>query len=176
MTHPLPLLESLTRRLAETPEEFLLPEPTISVVAIAHDTLRAFGVSNPPSLATNPITALTCWLLNDPWFLDHPDLAAQVQTLLATSLKPLAATVKAGDFVTAPDRREELARFCLAALGLRPQGETVAQAKDRLSALDSVERLKVIRDTQAAEARAQKIRIEMARKAAEEAAAKETRE
>ena len=89
---------------------------------------------------------------------------------------PMGPFITPKEFVTDPDRREELARFCLAELGLRPQGESVAQAKDRLTSLDSLERVRVLRDTQAAEARAQEVRQMMARRAAEEAAAKETRE
>ena len=56
------------------------------------------------------------------------------------------------------------------------QGESAAQAKDRLTALDSLERVKVLRDTLEAEARANEVRKMMAKRAAEEAAAKETRE
>jgi hypothetical protein len=71
-----------------------------------------------------------------------------------------------------PDRREELVRVCLAELGLRPRGETVAQAMDRLNTLDSVERKRVVDQTREAEARARQIREAMARRAAQEAAAR----
>jgi hypothetical protein len=71
-----------------------------------------------------------------------------------------------------PDRREELVRLCLKGLGLIPQGESAAQAADRLTTLDSVERDRVIRETRQAEARAREIREAMARKRAEEAAAR----
>jgi hypothetical protein len=182
-----PILESLTHRLSECPEEFLL-EPrveskgAISVVAIAHDHLRAMGMSMPEGLRDNrnaaflSVVAVACWLLHDDWFLARPELAPRMQRLLISTLEPISAVVPARDFVTDPDRREELARYCLAELGLRPQGESIAQAKDRLTALDSQERMRVLRDTQAAEARAQEVRKMMARRAAEEAAAKETRE
>jgi hypothetical protein len=64
----------------------------------------------------------------------------------------------------------------LRALDLRPAGESVVQAQDRLTTLDSVERVRVIKEARAAEERARKIREEMARKAAEEAAAAYGRE
>jgi hypothetical protein len=182
-----PVLESLTRRLAECPEEFLLPprigdSGVISVVAIAADHMRGMGVAIPESLHDTrnavylSLAAITCWLLHDDWFLSRPGLAPQMQRLLNDGLQPLAAIVQPKEFVTDPDRREELARLCLAQLGLRPQGESLAQAKDRMTALDSVERVRVLRDTREAEARAQEVRKMMAKRAAEEAAAKATRE
>ena len=87
---------------------------------------------------------------------------------------PDAASPEA--FVTDPDRREELARLCLKALGLRPAGETIAQAEDRLATLNSVERESVRKATAAAEQRAQAIREAMARKAEDEANMKAMRE
>src|SRR5690349_4564706 len=125
-----PILESLTRRLAETPDEFL--DPAINVTAIVGDTLRAMGVAIPqpfPAIKDQShltLIALTCWLLHEDWFLRHPDLAPRVQPLF-TSLKPLSEIVQPREFITDPDRREELARFTLHALSLRPQGETEAQ-------------------------------------------------
>ena len=78
--------------------------------------------------------------------------------------------------VTDPDRREELARLALARLGFRPAGETVAQAQDRLTTLNSAERARVMKAAQVAEQRARQIREALARKAAEESADKWTRE
>ncbi len=182
-----PILEALTHRLAECPEEFLLPprvgnSGTISVSAIAHDHLRAMGIAAPGGIGATSDTAcltlvaITTWLLHAGWFLSRPELASKMQVLLSKSLRPLSEVVQPRMFVTDPDRREELARFCLSELGLRPRGETEAQAKDRLTAIDSLERVRVLRDTQEAEARAQEVRKQMARRAAEEAAAKATRE
>jgi hypothetical protein len=88
---------------------------------------------------------------------------------LATVLRPEAV-------VTDPDRREEFVRLCLKHLGLRPSGETLAQAADRLTTLDSVERDGVIRKTRDAEARARAIREKMAEEAARAAAQRYTPE
>jgi hypothetical protein len=88
----------------------------------------------------------------------------------------MADFVPARDLVTDPDRREELARRCLRALGLLPGGETAAQAADRLGTLDSVERARVIAATRDAELRAAEVRKAMQAQAAAEAAAKASRE
>jgi hypothetical protein len=78
--------------------------------------------------------------------------------------------------VSDPERREELVRLCLAALGLRPAGETEVQAQDRLTASSSVERERVVRATKTQLQHARQVREAMRRKAAEEAAAREIRE
>jgi hypothetical protein len=121
-------------------------------------------------------TALVAaWLLHDPWFRERPiprarrsKLAAAALRLLASGLDEVAALVQAKEFTTDPDRREELARLCLAALGLRPAGETAAQAEDRLRTFSSVERARVLREARAAEERARQVREAMASQAAEE--------
>jgi len=189
-----PLLETLTRRLTECPPEFLA-SPRLGAVgkvvvpAVVADLLR--------DLAGAPLTAaqvagfdakdpwrqrnrlslilVACWLLHDPWFR-QPALAEPVLRLLTSELAGLAETTSADKCVSDPDRREELARLALQHLGLRPAGETEAQAADRLSTLDTVERDRVQRAARQAEERAQAIRDAMAKKAAEEAAAQYSRE
>ena len=75
-----------------------------------------------------------------------------------------------------PERREELALLALRALGLRPAGETLAQAQDRLVTVSSAERARTVAAARRAEERARAIREAMRKKAAEEAAAKVSRE
>jgi hypothetical protein len=184
----------LTRRLAETPEDFLA-EPRIgetgqiNVAAVAGDLLRLSGGS--PAVDQLAVFAgtdarrdrnrlaialLLCWLLADEWFQENKLDAPSVLRLLEAEAGELAAQVAARKFVTDPDRREELVRVALARLGLRPAGETLAQAQDRLTTLNSAERARVMKAAQVAEQRARKIREELARKAAEESADKWTRE
>jgi hypothetical protein len=67
-------------------------------------------------------------------------------------------------------------RVALARVGLRPAGETIAQAQDRLMTLSSAERQRVMRAARAAEERARAIREALARKAAQESADKYTRD
>ena len=78
----------------------------------------------------------------------------------------------AEDAVADADRREELRGCAWRGLGLRPRGETVAHATDRLTTLDSVERVRVVSQTRGAEARARELRRKMAEEAARAAAAR----
>ncbi|HNF58686.1 MAG TPA: hypothetical protein PLN89_03850, partial [Elusimicrobiota bacterium] len=70
----------------------------------------------------------------------------------------------------------ELARRLLKALDLRPEGETPAQAEDRLGALDSVELRRVMEASRQAQERAKSVLEAMRKKAAQEAAAQYGRE
>lgn len=187
-----PILESLTRRLAECPADFLAEprdgsgEGAVHVAAVVYDLLlhlggppltkeqlAAFEFKNRKSKEDRNrqrVTLVASWLLHDPWFLYRGRFAARAYIFLIEGLKDLANLAQAEALVADPDRREELARLCLKALDLRPAGESDAQAEDRLATLDSVERSRVVREARAAEARARQVREELARKAAEEAA------
>ena len=200
-----PTLETLTHRLAETPADFLA-EPlvgksgTVNVAAVVHDLLDllARGASpvapkpDPtselaeliPFLGTDAkqdrnrlsTTLILAWMLADPWFAAAGLSRDELLSLLRDDAGALAEQIAAPKFTNDPDRREELARFALARLGLRPAGETEAQAQDRLTTLSTVERSRVLRASRRAEERAAAIRAELARKAAEESADKWTRE
>jgi hypothetical protein len=193
-----PQLEALTRRLAECPPDFMA-EPRrgtagiVQVAAVVADLLTDWGGATlTPAQATvfqpadTPrqanwlrLVLLACWLWHDPWFRAprgrRPSPEAALK-FLAKDLSRLAPLVSAQECVLDPDRREELARLCLKALGLCPKGETPTQAQDRLNALDSVERQRVIQAARSAEARSRAVREAMAAKAAQEAADKWTRE
>ena len=190
-----PPLESLTRRLADCPTEFLaVPRigatGTVHVPAVVSDLLRDLGgagLSNQaaqPFQSRNPktdrnrlsVVLLACWVLHDPWFIRRPEFAPSALQLLGEGLSELAATTVAAKFVSDPDRREELARVCLRQLGLRPTGESIAQAQDRLATLNAAERQRVIKAARQAEERARKIREAMQRQAEAEANAKAMRE
>ncbi len=189
-----PPLERLTRRLAETPAEFMA-EPriagagTLAVAALVHDLLGGFGAglgdadlqrftSGDRRADRNRLmlTALAVWLLGDAWFAaERPDRDALLG-LLDGTVAALAATAPSTAFTHDPDRREELARTALMALAAAPQGETPAQAADRLSAVSAAERARLIAASRQAEERARTVREALARKAAQEAADKWTRE
>ncbi len=190
-----PLLETLTRRLADCPAEFLaVPRVgetgSVHVDAVVSDLLRDLGgegLSAADARQFQPrnrkadrarlsLVLLAGWLLHDAWFRDRPGFAAPALQLLRDGLTELAATTAAAKFVSDPDRREELARVCLSQLGLRPAGETIAQAQDRLATLNAAERQRVIKAARQAEERAEKIRAAMKRQAEEEANAKAMRE
>lgn len=191
-TRPGPPLDGLLHRLLETPGDFLRApwdkdrrgeKGELHVDALVCDTLRALG-GKPLDLATTQplrtaadkpernalqLAAIACWLLHDPRFAGQSKLAPAAETLLLEGLLEMAELVEAPHCVTDPDRREELARRVLAALGLHPEGETPTAARDRLTALDSVERMRVARAAMEAERRAREIREKAARSAAEAA-------
>jgi len=190
-----PPLENLTRRLAECPAEFLaLPSfwerGAVHVDAVVSDLLRDLGGAGltaetarvfrsrnrKADRARLSLALLGCWLLHDEWFIGRPGFAEPALQLLSQGLSELAETTAAANFVADPDRREELARLCLRELGLRPAGETIAQAQDRLSTLNAAERQRVIKASLQAEQRAQQIRAAMRAKADAEANAKAMRE
>lgn len=191
MNHEGPLLDALLHRLADCPPEFLTATSDAEtdgadLAAIVCDLLRPFSSDPPPErhaalmaslrdrkAAAASLTAVACWLLSDFWFASKPHLSSSLFALLSGSVfDDLSQLVRPDRFVRDADRREELVRLCLAHLDLRPLGETIAQAADRLTTLDSRERDRVLRETVAAEKRAREIREAMALKRAQEAASR----
>lgn len=178
----------MTRRLSEAPPDILGDVPALNAAAALSDVLRDLGGTGlsardasalVPADGTEPSRNRIRWLLLGAWLLRDDSLrsagsekaAARAQKWFGSELKALAEVLDARQVLGDPDRREELARRALSALSLRPRGEAKAQAQDRLKTLDSIERQRVILETRRAQERARKIREEMARKAAEEAAA-----
>ena len=190
MEHEGPELALVTRRLSEAPPEVMGEAPAALVAALVSDALRDLGgegltartaaalVSNDaaePGRNRRRWLLLVAWLLRDRAFSsaahDAPQAASRAHVWLANDLKALSEVLEVGQVFGDADRREEVARRALAALGLRPRGETREQAEDRLKTLDSIERQRVILEARRAQERARLIREEMARKAAAEAAA-----
>jgi hypothetical protein len=178
-----PEIERLVRRLAECPADFLA-EGT-DAVAVVCDHLRAACTGDAPELspelakvrkapkAVRELLPVVCWLLHDDWFFQRKGDASQRWQLFGSNeLAKLVELIAPAACVTDPDRREELARLCLKSLGLLPKGETAAQAADRLAALDSVERHRVLKATAAAEKRAREVREAMAKQKAQESASR----
>jgi hypothetical protein len=189
-----PILESLTRRLADTPPDFL-DEPRIGaagrvfVPALVNDLLAQYGARAKGSALMRfngsnakidrnrlSLAMIAVWLLADDWFLAAKIRQADALRVLDATVEELAAATPALKFVNDSDRREELVRVVLARLNYRPAGETVAQATDRLSSLSTTERRRLLEASRAAERRARAIREALAKKAAEESADKWTRE
>lgn len=193
MQDPGPELETLLRRLSEVPPEFLQPpriggEGPVHTVAVVNDLFAMVGHTPPPGLLerlASPreadrrrliLTAIVCWLLADRGFAKAALPALGLVQVFDQAVGELAQTADAARYVSDPDRREELVRVVLARLGLRPQGESIEQASDRLSSLSAIERKRLLAASRAAEKRAREIREALARKAAEEAADKWSRE
>ena len=193
LTREGPPLASLLHRVADTPREFLA-EPRIGaagqihVAAVVGDLLATLGIEasanelerfagkGPADRNRLAVILLLCWVLADPWFASAAATRAELLQLLGDDASELAGATPARKFIEDPDRREELVRVSLAAIGCRPAGESEAQAEDRLTSLSSGERKRVVEASRAAELRARKIREELRKKAAEESADKWTRE
>jgi hypothetical protein len=188
-----PTLEHLLRCLAETPSDFLA-EPRMSsgrglihVPAVVGDLLALHGAEltdfqsftpddSAPSVRRAGVALLLCWLLADAELTARKIPATAMVTLLTEGASELASQNGAAKYRDDSERREEFVRFALARLDLRPAGESVAQAQDRLTALSSIERNRVLAASRAAEERSRAIREALARKAAKESADKYTRE
>ncbi len=171
----------LTRRLADTPQDFLADPAAVAVPAVVSDVLlmaggaaltagegKWFEVDEP---RWRRLVLITCWLVADPVLLAAGPSALS-RWLTARELLSLSLLVDPLLFVRDPDRREELARVTLRALALTPAGETPEQAADRLSTVDSVRRHEVLLAAKAAEERAAAIRKAMDEQRAREAAAR----
>jgi hypothetical protein len=118
----------------------------------------------------------TAHLLWHPRLRRHRRGLGKLRALYSRELPALAAVAKAEELPANEQLREELIRRILRALDLRPAGESAAEAEDRLQQVDSVERHRLLKEAAEREKRARKVREAMARKAAEEAAAKVSRE
>jgi hypothetical protein len=181
-----PSLAAMTHRLSECPEDFLAvcdeADASRCVVALMDDFFRRYEEANPIPVVipfldewmhgdqgpNNPrqlgILCLAIWLFYDPWFAGKEEFARWIWNVLrGESLREIARLVKATHLIGDPDRREELVRICLNGLELRPQGESISQATDRLMSLNSAERERILKETAAAEKRAREVREAMAK-------------
>jgi hypothetical protein len=121
-----------------------------------------------------------CHLLWQPFFRDgwlaaRPEHGRQLRAFLVQTVSMLAGVTPADSLAKDEERCEELVRRAVGAFGLRLPGESVAEAKDRLTQVDSVERRRLLSEVAK---RQEKLRreAEIRRKAEEEAASKVSRE
>jgi hypothetical protein len=192
----LPPLAEFLRWLNEMPPAFRgVPEgfpggrtPVHAVVADLYDTLYGTPAADELLQAFRPANTgkgernRLLWVMAACHLLWHPALrtralpAEGLRKLLVQNLAALAAVTPADRLLDDEERREELVRRALRALDLRLPGESVKEAQDRLAQVDSVERQRLLRAAAEKEKRAREVREMMARRAAEEAAAKVSRE
>lgn len=201
---PTPSLAELLRWIGDMPAAFAaeptgFPDGVVSVRAVVCDTYETLAQARPSEalLQAFSATALTkiernrlrwvlaaCWVFWHPFFRQCRFDAEKFKNLMVLDLSDLAAIMPVENLLTDQDRREELARLAMAAVGSSFPDETWDDFKDRLTQVDSIESHRVIaqatiKEKQAREDRAKRekaVRSEMARKAAAEAAAKESRE
>lgn len=202
-------LEDLLGHLARTPDEFF-DAPSIGggegleTATLVADLLVRLSGRRPPQQLLQPflpkyrqqsvvvrlqLIQVACHLLDHAVFHHAADAAAKALNFLGEGLDALAevqGVTSARHYVDTPDGREELVRFALRAFALLPDGETAVQFDDRLQAVSTVERARVLAAARAARERAKTlqkqaeraraVREEMERKAAAAAAAKTSRE
>jgi hypothetical protein len=191
-----PPLAELLRWLAEMPEPFHA-EPQgfaggrIVVNAVVADLfesiigeqpdeawLAVFAPENSSKFERNRLRFVlaACHLLWHPALRTGIADRAGLSKLLVQDMAVMASVVSADELVTDIERREELIRRALRALGVLLPGEGQKESEDRLVQLDSLERHRLLREAAKKEERAREVREMMARRAAEEAAAKVSRE
>lgn len=190
-TEPAPTLAELLRWLQEMPAAFLtepagFPGGRTPVAAVVADLAesatgqlpgaRALAAFAPRDAGRGERNRLR-WVLAGCHLLWHPDLRRgateqQVLAFLDRELAALAGVVPVEQLHADEERREELIRLALRALGRRLPGESASDTEDRLTQVSSVERHRLLRDAAAREKRARDIRRRMAEEAAREAAAR----
>jgi hypothetical protein len=202
MKNPGPPLQELIDHLILIPGEFTgkvdKSEDTaakISIPAIVNDLLLDLGgvplsdeetpakflskkENKPETYNYLKLISILCYIYEYRFFIDNKSGSEKIKAfLLSQRLIDLSGAVKSSDeFITDPERREEICRAALDAAGYYPEGENEQNARDRLSTLDSVERKIILTRTAEAQKKARELKEAMMRKEAEEAASKMSRE
>lgn len=194
-----PPLAEFLRWLQRTPEAFVPPlsdqkgsvAPEVRLPAVVADLYESYFRSRADDAFTQAFAEhdasenernRRAWVLIACHLLWHPMLRAigirrdAFRKFFLQELPALAAAAPVDQVLEDEERREELVRRALRACELQLPGESDRDAEDRLAQVDSIERLRLLREASHKERRAREIREEMARKAAEEAAAKVSRE
>lgn len=202
MKKPGPPIEMLIDRLITIPDLFFKiniksddSKKKISVPAVLNDLLLDMGgapLNNDEILEHFPgknknipennnrlqLISIICYIYEDDFFIEKKSGSEVIKSfILSQKIVELSKVVNSADeFISDPDKREELCRLALDITGYYPAGENEKNAVDRLSTLDSVERKKILAKTGAAQKRARELKEAMMRKEAEEAASKMSRE
>lgn len=124
------------------------------------------------------LISIFCYIYEYKFFIEKNSGSEKIKSfLLSPRLIELSKAVKSSDeFISDPEKREEICRSALDVMDYYPEGENEKNAHDRLSTLDSVERKIILTKTAEAQKRAKEIKEAMMRKEAEEAASKMSRE
>ncbi|RAW00364.1 hypothetical protein [Pseudochryseolinea flava] len=109
------------------------------------------------------------WFFDQPLFHDN-NLQDGITSFLFERLPLLSKHVKAETWLDDEDRTEEFVREALRSCHVLIDGESEDEAQDRLDALSTIKRLKILEETNAPLLRMKAIRQAMAEKKAREAA------
>ena len=116
---------------------------------------------------------VACWLFSHKYF-NRPQQKQQIwdgmKTFMFNRLPELSIYVKVEEWIENEDRNEEFVRLAIDCCGLRPDGESENEATDRLDALNTIKRFKVLENSTGAFDRMMEIRRTMAENKAREAA------
>ena len=182
-----PAMTQLHHRMTSTPEVVINGDLPLHLTPLVHDLVFSYSSQFLP----NQLDPFRKTLAQCPWhiasylmlyFLADPAFKAcnfSSEALLISLQNTAQELFDAGNnrvYVEDVDKREEFIRVVLASLKLRPEGETQAQADDRLLTVSSLERKRIMQASRVAEERAERIRKQMAAKAARQAADKLSRE
>jgi hypothetical protein len=142
------------------------------------ETLAAFTPANAGTEERNRLRWILAavHLLWHPIFRAGPPPRAGLERLLIQDIASVAGIVSRDQLETDEERREELIRLTLRALAMELPEETSNEAEDRFKQVDSCERRRVLLAASERERRSREVREAMAKKAAQEAAAKVSRE
>ena len=182
-----PDINTLHHRLTEFPKEWISPKLPNYFTALVHDAIYDHCNSVSASdlnIFRRPhqqcewyrMSLLIAFFICDESFEKFQFNSNSLLSLLDTTAKELAQAGHNKVYINDVDRREELIRVVLNTLSLYPKGETSALAEDRLQAVSSQERLKVLQAARIAEQRSHELRVALAKQKAKEAADKMTRE
>jgi hypothetical protein len=156
---------------------------TLTGASAPADFLQAFVPESDSAKERNRFA----WVQAGVHLLWHPSLREskptieQLQQFFIQEIPQLAAVVSIDAFFTEEERREELLRRALRAIGQRLPSETEKVAEDKLSQVDSVEKRKLLfaaaeKEKKAEAERKKRLAEEIKRREEEEAASKYNRE
>ncbi|WP_207534808.1 hypothetical protein [Desertivirga arenae] len=117
-----------------------------------------------------PAIRIGCWLFSHSIFEGKPELLPAIRLFMFQKLPVLAPLVEKMQWLEDEDRTEEFVRLALRCCEILTDRETQIQAEDRLDALDTIKRQKVLKESSGAFERMMEIRRKMAEQKAREAA------
>lgn len=113
---------------------------------------------------------LGVWFFHHPIFLSQPGLLDKINAFLLRRIPALCAHVTHQQWLEDEDRSEEFIREALQSCEMLIDGETPEEAADRLDALSTLKRNRVLKETNESLERMKAIRQKMAEQKARESA------
>lgn len=181
-------LYALLRHLKNCPNDFLEPGQQAGAKpvteALVYDLFRNVMGNLTASKDTLPDIISSLWAKDENvyksinigvWFLTQPLFTQPsrvdgIRIFLFDRLPQLCQYVKYQQWIDDEDRAEEFVREALQCCNLFVDGETLAEAQDKLEGLSTIKRQRVLEETNESTERMRAIRQAMAEKKAREAA------